>query len=110
MDAGPAVEEMFGRRPGDAHVIRNAGGCVTQDALRSLQLSRIRGGTREIALVHHEDCAALSDPAADLHVCLDRIHSCTEPPHNDVVRGFFPTRGGAPREVPSPMIRPQRAE
>jgi carbonic anhydrase len=102
MDARLAVETMFGLRPGDAHVIRNAGGCVTDDTLRSLRLSQLRGGTREIVLVHHEDCAALEDPAADLHVCLDRIHHDTELPHTDVVRGFVYTRGGALREIRPP--------
>lgn len=102
MDARPAVETMFGLRPGDAHVIRNTGGCVTDDTLRSLRLSQLRGGTREIAAVHHEDCAAVDDPAADLHVRLDRIHHDSEPPYNDVVRGFVPTRGGALREIRPP--------
>ncbi|MDX6345777.1 MAG: carbonic anhydrase [Streptomyces sp.] len=103
MDARLAIETMFGLRAGDAHVIRNAGGCVTSDTLRSLRLSQIRGGTREIVLVHHEDCAALSDPDADLRECLDLLRTSKELPHTDVVRGFVYTRGGALRE-----IRPDR--
>ncbi|AUH44104.1 carbonic anhydrase [Streptomyces sp. CMB-StM0423] len=105
MDARLGVEAMFALRPGDAHVIRNAGGCVTPDALDSLRLSQLRGGTREIVLVHHEDCAALDEPAADLVRCLDRLAASPRLPHRDVVRGFLYTRGGELRE-----IRPGRAE
>ncbi|WBB60518.1 hypothetical protein O7599_34285 [Streptomyces sp. WMMC500] len=105
MDARLGVESMFALRPGDAHVIRNAGGCVTPDALDSLRLSQLRGGTREIVLVHHEDCAALDDPAADLVRCLDVLAETPRLPHKDVVRGFLYTRGGELRE-----IRPRRAE
>ncbi|WP_420000147.1 carbonic anhydrase [Streptomyces boninensis] len=105
MDARLGIETIFGLQPGDAHVIRNAGGCVTPDALRSLKLSQERGGTSEILLVHHEDCAALSDPAGDLAQCIDRLRTSTELPHNGVVRGFLYTRSGALRE-----IRPRRAE
>jgi carbonic anhydrase len=54
-------------------------------------------------LVHHEDCAALSDPDADLRKCLDRLCKSKALPHTDVVRGFIYTRGGALRE-----IRPDR--
>jgi carbonic anhydrase len=54
-------------------------------------------------LVHHEDCAALSDPDADLRECLDLLRTSNELPHTDVVRGFVYTRGGALRE-----IRPDR--
>jgi carbonic anhydrase len=99
MDARLGVETMFGLRPGDAHVIRNAGGCVTGDTLHSLQLSQTRGGTREVLLVHHEDCAALSDPATDLQVCMARLHKSEGLPHTDVVRGFIYTRSGALREL-----------
>lgn len=105
MDARLTVGAMFGLRPGDAHVIRNAGGCVDDDTIRSLRLSQLRGGTSEIVLVHHEDCTALSDPAADLHLCLERIHSSADLPHKDAVSGFLYTRGGALREV-----RARRAE
>ncbi|MFI9102371.1 carbonic anhydrase [Streptomyces fildesensis] len=104
-DARPGVETMFGLRPGDAHVIRNAGGCVNDDTLHSLRLSQTVGGTSEILLVHHEDCAALGDPADDLRACLIRLRDNQELPHTDVVRGFVYTRGGALRE-----IRPERAE
>ncbi|MFI8186762.1 hypothetical protein OG539_33185 [Actinacidiphila glaucinigra] len=105
MDSRLGVEAMFGLRAGDADVIRNAGGCVTPDTLRSLRLSQLRGGTRQIVLVHHEDCAALGDPAEDLRVCIARLRDTTELPHTELVRGFLYTRGGALRE-----IRPERAE
>ncbi|MCZ4119144.1 hypothetical protein [Streptomyces sp. H39-S7] len=68
-------------------------------------MSQILGGTSEILLVHHEDCAALGDPADDLRACLIRLRDNHELPHTDVVRGFVYTRGGALRE-----IRPERAE
>ncbi|MFJ4846248.1 MULTISPECIES: beta-class carbonic anhydrase [unclassified Streptomyces] len=99
MDARLGVEAMFGLRAGDAHVIRNAGGCVTDDALRSLRLSQIREGTREIVLVHHEDCAALSDPDEDLRVCMARVEGNPQLPHTEALRGFLYTRSGALREV-----------
>jgi carbonic anhydrase len=99
MDARPAVETMFGLRPGDAHVIRNAGGCVNDDTLHSLRVSQLRGGAREIVLVHHEDRAAVSDPAADLYVCAERIRTSRELPHTEAVRAFVCTRGGALREL-----------
>ncbi|MFD8079445.1 carbonic anhydrase [Streptomyces sp. NPDC059718] len=99
MDARLGVEAMFGLRPGDADVIRNAGGCVTPDTLRSLRLSQLQGGTREIVLVHHEDCAVLGDPEHDLRACMARLRAATELPHTEVVRGFLYTRGGALREI-----------
>ncbi|MFF7216924.1 carbonic anhydrase [Streptomyces sp. NPDC008238] len=105
MDSRLGVEAMFGLRPGDADVIRNAGGCVTPDTLRSLRMSQLEGGTREIVLVHHEDCAALGDPAEDLVTCMNRVRDATELPRTEMVRGFLYTRGGALREV-----RPDRAD
>ncbi|MEV6010996.1 hypothetical protein AB0M29_29775 [Streptomyces sp. NPDC051976] len=102
-DAGPAAGTMSGLRPGDAHVIRDAGGCVTDDTLRPLRLGQLRGATTEIVLVHHEDRAVVTDPDADPHGCPARIRQSKEPPHSDVVRGFVHTRGGAPREIRPPM-------
>lgn len=99
MDARLAVETMFGLRPGDAHVIRNAGGCITEDTLHSLRLSQLRGGTCEIVLVHHEDCVALNEPEADIHHCVARLRADPGLPHTDAVRAFLCTRSGALREV-----------
>jgi carbonic anhydrase len=57
MDARVPVERLLGLQEGDAHVIRNAGALVTDDVLRSLELSRSLG-TEEVALVLHTDCGA----------------------------------------------------
>jgi len=59
MDARINVESLFGLRTGDAHVIRNAGGIVTEDVLRTLLISQRVLGTREIMLLHHTDCGML---------------------------------------------------
>jgi carbonic anhydrase len=60
MDARLNVYGLFGLHEGDAHVIRNAGGVVTQDELRSLAISQRLLGTTEIVLVHHTDCGMLT--------------------------------------------------
>src|SRR5690349_23927203 len=59
MDARINVESLFGLRTGDAHIIRNAGGSVTDDVLRSLLVSQRVLGTREILLLHHTDCGMM---------------------------------------------------
>ena len=51
---------MLGLQEGDAHVIRNAGGVVTDDAIRSLAISQRLLGTEEIILIHHTDCGMLT--------------------------------------------------
>lgn len=56
MDARLDLFAMLGLQPGDAHIIRNGGGIVTEDVIRSLCLSQRNLGTREIVLVHHTDC------------------------------------------------------
>jgi carbonic anhydrase len=56
MDARLNVYGLLGLREGDAHVIRNAGGVVTDDAIRSLAVSQRLLGTAEIILIHHTDC------------------------------------------------------
>src|SRR6476646_5307697 len=56
MDSRLALFGALGLRIGDAHLIRNAGGMVTDDVLRSLAISQRRIGTREIAVIHHTDC------------------------------------------------------
>ncbi|NKE60426.1 carbonic anhydrase [Lentzea sp. PSKA42] len=56
MDSRIRVFEIFGLRQGEAHVLRNAGGVVTDDAIRSLALSQRKLGTREVLLVHHTNC------------------------------------------------------
>lgn len=60
MDARLDVPRILGLEPGDAHVIRNAGGVVSDDAIRSLVISQRLLGTREIVLIHHTDCGMLT--------------------------------------------------
>ena len=60
MDARLDVHKILGLREGDAHVIRNAGGVATDDAIRSLVISQRLLGTKEIVLIHHSDCGMLT--------------------------------------------------
>src|SRR3954452_6360910 len=60
MDARIVVSRVLGLDEGDAHVIRNAGGVVTDDAIRSLAISQRLLGTEEIVLIHHTDCGMLT--------------------------------------------------
>ena len=66
MDARLETGVLLGLLEGDAHVIRNAGGVVTDDVIRSLTISQRLLGTREIMLIHHTDCGMLSFTGADL--------------------------------------------
>src|ERR1700757_4122307 len=65
MDARLNPAGALGLQEGDAHVIRNAGGVVTDDAIRSLAISQRLLGTREIILIHHTDCGMLTFPDDD---------------------------------------------
>jgi len=60
MDARLSVYAMLGLAEGEAHVIRNAGGVITDDAIRSLTISQRLLGTEEIILIHHTDCGMLT--------------------------------------------------
>jgi carbonic anhydrase len=60
MDARLDPQRLLGLREGDAHVIRNAGGVVTDDAIRSLTISQRLLGTEEIMLIHHTGCGLLT--------------------------------------------------
>jgi carbonic anhydrase len=60
MDARINVYGVLGLNEGEAHVIRNAGGVVTEDEIRSLAISQRLLGTREIILIHHTDCGMLT--------------------------------------------------
>src|SRR4051794_26674434 len=60
MDARLNVYGLLGLREGDAHVIRNAGGVITEDEIRSLAISQRLLGTTEIILIHHTDCGMLT--------------------------------------------------
>lgn len=59
MDARLDIHRILGLKPGDAHVLRNAGGSVTSDVLRSLVVSQHALGTREVVLIHHSGCGML---------------------------------------------------
>ncbi len=114
MDARLNPYGLLGLREGDAHVIRNAGGVVTEDVMRSLTISQRLLGTKEIVLIHHTDCGMLTfaddefkaaieadtalrppwapesftDPAADVLQSIARIHANPFVPLKDDVRGF----------------------
>jgi carbonic anhydrase len=60
MDARLIPTRVLGLNEGDAHVIRNAGGVVTDDTIRSLAISQHKLGTEEIVLIHHTDCGMLT--------------------------------------------------
>src|SRR6058998_4112321 len=60
MDARLDVHKILGLQEGDAHIIRNAGGAATDDAIRSLAISQRLLGTKEIILIHHTDCGMLT--------------------------------------------------
>lgn len=66
MDARLTVEQILGLQTGDAHIIRNAGGIVTDDALRSLIISNHLLGTKEILVINHTDCGMLTFKDQDL--------------------------------------------
>ncbi|QTE27775.1 beta-class carbonic anhydrase [Pengzhenrongella sicca] len=126
MDARLNVYGLLGLEEGDAHVIRNAGGIVTQDELRSLAISQRLLGTREIVLIHHTDCGmltfsddefrasilaetgvkptwapeAFTDLDADVRQNIGRIQAETAIPYRDAVRGFvYDVATGTLREV-----------
>lgn len=60
MDARMDLYDLFGLRPGEAHVIRNAGGVITDDVIRSLAISQFRLGTTEILLAQHTRCGMMT--------------------------------------------------
>lgn len=128
MDARLDVYRMVGLQEGDAHVIRNAGGVVTDDVIRSLTISQRLLGTREIVLIHHTDCGmvtftddqfkaaieadtglrptwaaeAFPDVHEDVRQSIARIRANPFVPHTDAVRGFvFDVATGALDEVPA---------
>jgi carbonic anhydrase len=71
MDSRMDIFQMLGLAHGDAHVIRNAGGVVTDDVVRSLVLSQRLLGTREIILIHHTDCGLQKVSEDDLKAQLE---------------------------------------
>jgi carbonic anhydrase len=126
MDARLHVSAILGLGIGDAHIIRNAGGVVTDDAIRSLVISQRLLGTKEIILIHHTDCGMVtfSDDAVkaqiledtgirppfsleafpnaddDVRQSIARIKASPFIPHRDSVRGFvYDVTTGALNEV-----------
>jgi carbonic anhydrase len=114
MDARLDVYRILGLEEGDAHVVRNAGGVVTDDAVRSLMLSQRMLGTEAIVLIHHTDCGMLQftddemkdqieaetgvrppfplgsfpDVYDDLRRSVELLRSSPFLPHTDRIRGF----------------------
>src|SRR5215218_8726441 len=126
MDARLNVYGMLGLEEGDAHVIRNAGGVITDDEIRSLSISQRLLGTEEIILIHHTDCGmltfgdddfrrsiqdetgikpawaaeAFSDLDEDVRQSIARIQASPFIPRKDAVRGFvYEVETGRLREV-----------
>jgi carbonic anhydrase len=126
MDARLNVYGILGAAEGEAHVIRNAGGVVTDDEIRSLAISQRLLGTREIMLIHHTDCGMLtftddgfkrsiqdetgikppwavesfSDLDEDVRQSIARIKASPFVPYTDNVRGFvFDVATGKLNEV-----------
>ena len=126
MDARLDPARLLGLEEGDAHVIRNAGGVVTEDVLRSLLISQRLLGTREIILIHHTDCGmvtfkddqvkaqieaetglrpsfaleAFPDEEQDVRQSIRRIEACPFVPVKNSIRGFvYDVKTGVLSEV-----------
>ncbi|MFL6049458.1 MAG: beta-class carbonic anhydrase [Gaiellales bacterium] len=126
MDARLNPYGLLGLSEGDGHIIRNAGGAVTPDVIRSLTISQRLLGTEEIVLIHHTDCGmltfsdddfrsavekdtgirpewaaeAFSDLDADVRQSIARIKASPFIPRTDAVRGFvYEVETGKLREV-----------
>lgn len=126
MDARLNVYAILGLGDGESHVIRNAGGVITEDEIRSLAISQRLLGTKEIILIHHTDCGmvtftddafkksiedetgirpawaaeAFPDAAEDVKQSIHRIESSPFIPIKDSIRGFvFDVATGKLNEV-----------
>ena len=126
MDARLDVYSLLGLREGESHVIRNAGGVITDDEIRSLAISQRLLGTEEIILIHHTDCGMLTftddafkrsiqdetgikpewaaesfaDLDEDVRQSVARIKASPFVPHKDSIRGFvFDVATGRLNEV-----------
>src|SRR3954447_4562359 len=126
MDTRLIPSRILGLNEGEAHILRNAGGVVTDDAIRSLSLSQNLLGTEEIILLHHTECGmltltdeeyaermeaetgerpqwsahAFSDVEQDLRDSLARLRESPFIPKKDSIRGFiFDVKTGALTEV-----------
>ena len=126
MDSRLDVFAALGLDNGQAHVLRNAGGVITDDVIRSLAISQRRLGTREVVLIHHTDCGlelitddgfraelqeatgmtppfaieTFTDVAADVRQSIARVRNSPFLPHRDRVRGFvYDVDTGEIREI-----------
>ena len=126
MDARLDPQKVLGLGEGDAHVIRNAGGVVTDDEVRSLAISQTLLGTEEIMLIHHTDCGMLTftdeqfsdqleadagakpewsancfdDLEGDVRESIARIRSSPFIPNKDSIRGFvYDVKSGRLNEI-----------
>ncbi len=114
MDSRLDVFAALGLEHGEAHVLRNAGGVITDDVIRSLAISQRKLGTREVMLIHHTDCGmqkitddgfraelqqatgvapafaveSFTDVEADVGQSILRVRRSVFVPHRDLVRGF----------------------
>jgi carbonic anhydrase len=73
MDARLMVDQLLGLQAGEAHIIRNAGGIVTEDALRSLILSHHLLGTQEVMIINHTDCGMLTFTDEEVRAKLQQL-------------------------------------
>jgi carbonic anhydrase len=126
MDSRLDIFAALGLKEGDAHILRNAGGAVTDDVVRSLAISQRRLGTAEIMLIHHTDCGmqkvtddgfraelqdsvgmapsfaieSFSDVDADVRQSIMRVRRSLFIPYREAVRGFvYDADTGRLREV-----------
>jgi carbonic anhydrase len=133
MDARVDVSAVLGLRPGDAHVIRNAGGRASTDALRALAVSQAVMHTREVMVIHHTECAlgrfsqaqleeqisaasghhfaeelgSFTDPIAAIAEDVERVRACPYLAARDKVRGFiYDLTSNLLSEVPAPDRAP----
>lgn len=129
MDSRLDVFAALGLGNGEAHVLRNAGGVITDDVIRSLAISQRLLGTREVMLIHHSDCGmqkisddgfraelqeetgvapsfaieSFKDLEADVGQSILRVRRSAFLPHRDAVRGFvYDVDSHRLREVPAP--------
>ena len=128
MDARVDINAVLGLRPGDAHVVRNAGGRASAEALRALAISQAVMHTREVMVIHHTECAlgrfsqaqledmiseangrrftdeldCFDDPAAAIGEDLARLRAYPYLPWKDKIRGFiYDLSSNAVTEVPA---------
>ena len=90
MDCRINVFESLGLQPGEAHVIRNAGGAVTEDVIRSLAVSQRKLGTREVMVIHHTACGmqTFTDAEQDVRQSVERVRRSPFLSLTTEVRGF----------------------